>query len=249
MPNNHSQYLDIYTKTKEQAVWIQKLLQSEGTDIDFNKVIQCKCYVCSDGKVVLSKECEKEMHMSCKKCDKAFKDAGIERDEWYTAHIDVWDTKWNACEVQPPDLTQPNEDNYYSWNLTYNFWTAWSPPIAIYNRLAEIVWKEFGKDVFIEVVCHDEFVWQSDEEVKNSERATSDAVFKVNKDELLYWNSIDKELKVAPDNIYDEFHGENTKEARQMFNLFEFMDEHGTEVGKEDSPLDAFKDNGDDNKK
>ena len=68
MPNNHTQILEIHCKTKEQTKEITKFLQGKNGDIDFNSIVQCKCYACWEGQINLPKECQEDIIKMWKNC-------------------------------------------------------------------------------------------------------------------------------------------------------------------------------------
>jgi len=247
LPNNHTQILEIHCKTKEQTKEITKLLQGKNGDIDFNSIVQCKCYACWEGKINLPKECQEDMHFSCKKCDKVFKDADIERDEWYSAHVDTWGTKWNACDVNLCGIDKSKwEDKFgHKFTINYEFWTAWAPPMKVYNKLADILQDKYGTDVFAEVTCYDEFVWVPD---NPDDEDNSD--FHIDTDELMYWNSIVKGDVINPHPYQEEYTIKTQKKNHQIINMNKLIEEglkNGTvkkfsgDIQAEESPLDAWR--------
>ena len=215
MPNNHTQVVDFYTKTEEQAKEIQAFLLGKGkidgtVTFDFNKVVPCHCYSCNSDKVKLAKKCKELSHFSCEKCIKAFKDAGVKEDEWYDIHVNIWGTKWNSCDNAEPIIRQYSgvdisEEQPMGFNLHYEFWTAWSPPIPVYDALSKHLKDKYGNDVWFEVVCHDEFVWVPDDE-KNP-----DTDFHVDPDQLFYYNSIDKQLIQHPVKMWNVHENHRTE--------------------------------------
>lgn len=50
--------------------------------------------------------------------------------DWYDWSIANWGTKWNACE----NGNHKNDDG--TWDI--NFWTAWSAPRPIFDKIAEM---------------------------------------------------------------------------------------------------------------
>jgi len=53
---------------------------------------------------------------------------------WYDWQIENWDTKWNACDVTSEEETFSDG----KWTtLTYQFNTAWSPPLKVIDALKE----------------------------------------------------------------------------------------------------------------
>lgn len=55
---------------------------------------------------------------------------------WYRWRLDNWNTKWDVVDV---DITNPLLWDCMSdtWSFTFNCWTAWSPPIAVWEKLKE----------------------------------------------------------------------------------------------------------------
>jgi hypothetical protein len=222
LPNNHTQILDIHCHTKAQTKEIMTLLQGKNGDIDFNSIVPCQCYACNPDKVKLPKKCQEEMHFSCKKCDKAFKDAGISKDEWYGAHIDTWGTKWNACDVSLSGITKSKwKKKGYKFTINYNFWTAWAPPEEVYNALAQILEDKYERDVLAEVTCYDEFVWIPDDESKE------DTGYHIDPEQLYYWNSSPHfrgKGFLNPHPYQEEYTIKTHKENHQIINMDELID-------------------------
>ena len=61
---------------------------------------------------------------------------GYETPAWYAWRLDNWGTKWDVVDVQ---ITQPltSHDDEVS-SFSFNCWTAWSPPIPVWNKLHEM---------------------------------------------------------------------------------------------------------------
>ena len=67
-----------------------------------------------------------------------------EQANWYNWHTDNWNTKWDICE---PEITNASWNVNSHWLLaenkeklssfTFTCWTAWSPPIPIWEILVE----------------------------------------------------------------------------------------------------------------
>jgi hypothetical protein len=53
---------------------------------------------------------------------------------WYDWCCKHWDTKWNACHMQEPEI---EEYGAYIEQITYRFDTAWGPPNPICMKLRE----------------------------------------------------------------------------------------------------------------
>ena len=196
------------------------LLQGENGDIDFHSIIPCSCYTCNPDKVKIPKKCQKDMHFSCKECDKAFKDAGVDREEWYGTHKNIWDTKWNACDVSLSGVTESKWKGKYKFTINYNFWTAWSPPEKVYNALAQILEDKYGRKVFIEVTCYDEFVWKPDDE------SDEDTGYHIDPEQLYYWNSsphFREKGFLNPHPYQEEYTIKTHKENHQIFNMDDVM--------------------------
>jgi hypothetical protein len=69
---------------------------------------------------------------------------GYEIAGWYDWRVTNWGTKWDVVDV---DITQPltiHDDEEgtepFSMNASFSFncWTAWSPPIPVWNKLVEM---------------------------------------------------------------------------------------------------------------
>lgn len=61
---------------------------------------------------------------------------GYELPAWYAWRVKNWGSKWDVADVQ---ITQPltlhGEDKS---SFSFNCWTAWSPPIPIWDKLVEM---------------------------------------------------------------------------------------------------------------
>jgi len=68
---------------------------------------------------------------------------GYEVAGWYDWRVTNWGTKWDVVDV---DATQPltihdDEDTdpaNMNASFVFNCWTAWSPPIPVWNKLVEM---------------------------------------------------------------------------------------------------------------
>jgi hypothetical protein len=68
---------------------------------------------------------------------------GYELPAWYAWRVKNWGSKWDVAEVE---ITQPlmlhdDEDvspESMNASFTFNCWTAWSPPIPIWDKLVEM---------------------------------------------------------------------------------------------------------------
>jgi len=73
---------------------------------------------------------------------------------WYEWNVAHWGTKWNAYDINEPEIVKGS--------ATYHFNTAWSPPIPVVKRMAEIfpalrfelVYEE-ESDFYGKLVCQD----------------------------------------------------------------------------------------------
>ena len=68
---------------------------------------------------------------------------GYEVEGWYDWRVKNWGTKWDVVDV---DATQPltihdDEDTdpaNMNASFVFNCWTAWSPPVPVWNKLVEM---------------------------------------------------------------------------------------------------------------
>ena len=68
---------------------------------------------------------------------------GFEVEGWYDWRVTNWGTKWDVVDVE---ITQPltvhdDEDvEPFSRNASFSFncWTAWSPPVPVWDKLYEM---------------------------------------------------------------------------------------------------------------
>ena len=51
---------------------------------------------------------------------------------WYNWSVENWGTKWDVADVQITDPIKIEDDKAY---FTFNCWTAWGPPIPIWEKL------------------------------------------------------------------------------------------------------------------
>ena len=112
MPNHVSNKLTVDGATKE----VNRFLKHMGDGFDFEKVIPMpdnlyRDHVSSEDKERLAKE-------------------GI--PNWYDWCCENWDTKWNAYDVKRDVGTYKHVGGKY---VTYDFLTAWSPPIPVVEKL------------------------------------------------------------------------------------------------------------------
>jgi len=61
--------------------------------------------------------------------------------DWYEWRNENWNTKWDVChvkieeEIRREDYTKISLDAYTKHWFKFNCWTAWSPPIPVWQRL------------------------------------------------------------------------------------------------------------------
>ena len=70
---------------------------------------------------------------------------GFEIEGWYDWRVKNWGTKWDVVDVE---ITQslllhddePDTDDPWTMNASFSFncWTAWSPPIPVWDKLVEM---------------------------------------------------------------------------------------------------------------
>jgi len=68
---------------------------------------------------------------------------GYEVEGWYDWRVTNWGTKWDVVDV---DITQPltihddedQEPSSMNASFSFNCWTAWSPPIPVWDKLHEM---------------------------------------------------------------------------------------------------------------
>ena len=61
---------------------------------------------------------------------------GFEVEGWYDWRVNNWGTKWDVVDV---DITQPlTIDDDQNASFSFNCWTAWSPPIPVWDKLVEM---------------------------------------------------------------------------------------------------------------
>ena len=65
-------------------------------------------------------------------------------DNWYDWRVNNWGTKWDVVDVQitqPLTLHDDEEDvapESMNASFSFNCWTAWSPPILVWNTLVNM---------------------------------------------------------------------------------------------------------------
>lgn len=55
--------------------------------------------------------------------------------DWYSWHLDYWDTKWPACDSEVEMIDGENEDEC---TVEIRFSTAWSPCMSVINKMIEM---------------------------------------------------------------------------------------------------------------
>ena len=70
---------------------------------------------------------------------------GFEVEGWYDWRVKNWGTKWDVVDVdttQPLLLHDDEPDTGDPWTMNasfvFNCWTAWSPPIPVWDKLVEM---------------------------------------------------------------------------------------------------------------
>jgi len=63
--------------------------------------------------------------------------------EWYRWSNDNWGTKWDICDQRIESQSWPDDEIFYLQNtenesFTFYCWTAWSPPIPVWEKLHSI---------------------------------------------------------------------------------------------------------------
>ena len=62
---------------------------------------------------------------------------------WYDWRVKNWGTKWDLCEVTNVKLTvacddlYPNDRNEQELVSSFDCWTAWAPPVPVWDRLVQ----------------------------------------------------------------------------------------------------------------
>ena len=62
-----------------------------------------------------------------------------DRPNWYDWRNENWMTKWDICQAEI--IEEPQEIDHYPMPtkcFTFRCWTAWSPPIPVWDRLHEM---------------------------------------------------------------------------------------------------------------
>ncbi len=62
-----------------------------------------------------------------------------DRPNWYDWRNDNWNTKWDICAAEI--IEEPQEMDHYPMPtkyFTFRCWTAWAPPIPIWEKLHEM---------------------------------------------------------------------------------------------------------------
>jgi len=68
---------------------------------------------------------------------------GFEVEGWYDWRVKNWGTKWDVVDVEMTQslLLHDDEDQEPSGmnaSFSFNCWTAWSPPIPVWDKLVEM---------------------------------------------------------------------------------------------------------------
>ena len=59
-------------------------------------------------------------------------DDSFDSQGWYGWRNNNWGTKWDVCEVE---VTEPYEQDETEGWFSFQCWTAWGPPIPVWERL------------------------------------------------------------------------------------------------------------------
>jgi len=139
MPNHITNKVTIKGKAKDVKIFMENIKSKEGS-IDFNKI----------------KPMPKDIfHWNLGSVERKI----YGKNNWYDWSIDNWGTKWNAYESYDDcDKEELNKwEKFIECELF--FFTAWSAPIPIYNKIYKkyIIWMNL--DIDIEVEFADEDIW------------------------------------------------------------------------------------------
>ena len=70
---------------------------------------------------------------------------GYEVEGWYDWRVTNWGTKWDVVDVEMTQSLllhddEPDTDDPWTMNASFSFncWTAWSPPIPVWDKLVEM---------------------------------------------------------------------------------------------------------------
>ena len=64
--------------------------------------------------------------------------------DWYNWNCDNWGTKWDICDQRIDSQSWPDDEMFISFedseeqSFTFYCWTAWSPPIPVWEKLHSI---------------------------------------------------------------------------------------------------------------
>ena len=61
---------------------------------------------------------------------------GYELPAWYAWRVENWGTKWDVADVQMTNPLMIHGEGKSSFS--FNCWTAWSPPIPVWDKLVEM---------------------------------------------------------------------------------------------------------------
>ena len=61
---------------------------------------------------------------------------GYELPAWYAWRVKNWGTKWDVADVQMTNPLMVHGEGKSSFS--FNCWTAWSPPIPVWDKLVEM---------------------------------------------------------------------------------------------------------------
>ncbi len=112
--------------------------------LDFNSFIPCPYELLSvnkewhgDAGIVVQAATDTDMHIE----QKAYADnqesliKKYGHGNWYDWCVANWNTKWNACSVQPVDLNISDEKKS---SAIFIFDTAWDSPIPVFIKMTEM---------------------------------------------------------------------------------------------------------------
>ena len=92
---------------------------------------------------------------------------------WYEWRCNRWGTKWDVCEVEVVERLKYSDEDY-AMSVAYfkfNCWTAWSPPIPVWDRLHKMgievhaTYQDEGSIFEGEYHCGDRKEWEPEAEV------------------------------------------------------------------------------------
>ena len=121
MPNWCDNVVMIRSSDKEELKMVREFLIDARSEFSFNKIKPCP-------QALLNASAPNRSEQSIK-----YNISKYGAKDWYDWGVKNWGTKWNSRDVSVTEFYN-GDDN----QVAYSFSTAWSPPLEVYDKLAEM---------------------------------------------------------------------------------------------------------------